>query len=185
MPSDSAPRAHGEWIQSGSPPGKVRARRISVLAPLSGELEDEFGEAPRIVPGDVVFFEQLGGDGLDAQGANLLEVGLDDFGAGAASFQYLHALEVDFVKFDASLIKNLGKSEREDALIGGLVKLCGELGIDTIGDGIETAEIKDRARAVGIRLGQGYHLGKPATGMAEPQRPQRPGKRKGEQVSWA
>ena len=62
--------------------------------------------------------------------------------------------------------------------------LCGELGIDTIGEGIETAEIKDRARAVGIRLGQGYHLGKPGTGMAEPQRPQRLGKRKGEQVSW-
>lgn len=112
------------------------------------------------------------------------KVGLDDFGAGAASFQYLHALEIDFVKFDASLIKNLGNSAREDALIGGLVKLCGELGIDTIGEGIETAEIKDRARAVGIRLGQGYHLGKPGTGMAEPQRPQRLGKRKGEQVSW-
>jgi EAL domain-containing protein (putative c-di-GMP-specific phosphodiesterase class I) len=43
-------------------------------------------------------------------------VGIDDFGAGAATLQYLHGLTVDFVKVDGALIQQLGKSKHEDAL---------------------------------------------------------------------
>ncbi len=35
-------------------------------------------------------------------------VGLDDFGAGAASVNYLHAFPVDFVKFDGAMIQKIG-----------------------------------------------------------------------------
>ena len=113
-------------------------------------------------------------------------VGLDDFGAGAASFQYLHAFEVDFVKFDISLIRNLGRTPREDMLVAGLVKLCRELAVQTIAEGIEDAELLKRTRAIGFDLGQGYHFGKPDPKLRapEPKAPPRAAKRKGEQVSW-
>jgi hypothetical protein len=55
-------------------------------------------------------------------------VGLDDFGAGAASVNYLHAFQVDFVKFAGALIVKIGNSKRDDALVAGLAKLCGEMG---------------------------------------------------------
>jgi EAL domain-containing protein (putative c-di-GMP-specific phosphodiesterase class I) len=88
-------------------------------------------------------------------------VGLDDFGAGASSFQYLHAFEVDFVKFDSPLIRKLGATRRDDMLLSGIVKLCKELGMTTVAEGIEDAELLTRARAIGFDLGQGHHLGKP------------------------
>jgi EAL domain-containing protein (putative c-di-GMP-specific phosphodiesterase class I) len=86
-------------------------------------------------------------------------VGIDDFGAGAASLQYLHALTVDFLKVDGSLIRRLGKSPREDALIKGVLQTCRELGIETIAEWIDSPEKLQRCRAMGFVLGQGRYFG--------------------------
>jgi EAL domain-containing protein (putative c-di-GMP-specific phosphodiesterase class I) len=120
--------------------------------------------------------------GLRAMG---YEVGLDDFGAGAASFQYLHAFDVDFVKFDNRLIRNLGQSRREDMLVTGLVKLCGELRIKTVAEGIENEDLLERVRAQGFTYGQGYHLGRPSQDLvASPAKAARNIRRKGTKESW-
>ena len=50
-------------------------------------------------------------------------VGPDDFGAGVASLHFLHALTVDFVKFDGSLVKKIGRSKRDETLLIGVIKL--------------------------------------------------------------
>ncbi len=94
-------------------------------------------------------------------------VGLDDFGAGATSMQYLQALTVDYVKFDGSLIKKIGKSARDDMVLKGIVKLCAELGVETVAEWIETADQHRRTREMGFHLGQGYLLGEPAAEIAE------------------
>lgn len=88
-------------------------------------------------------------------------VGLDDFGAGAASLQYLHGFTVDFVKMDGALVKKLGASRRDDTLVRGIVKLCAELGLTTIAECIEDDTLMQRARDIGFELGQGVHCGKP------------------------
>ncbi|HWA89387.1 MAG TPA: EAL domain-containing protein [Rhizomicrobium sp.] len=89
-----------------------------------------------------------------------IRVGLDDFGAGAASLHYLHALPVDFVKFDGSLVEKMGRSERDDTLLRGMVKLCKELKLTTVAEFIETPEQAQRARQMGFDLGQGFHFGR-------------------------
>ncbi len=111
------------------------------------------------------------------------KVGIDDFGAGAASLSYLHELPVDFVKFDGALIAKLGQSKRDDVLLAGLVKLCKELGVRTVAEKIETAEQVAAAKAMGFDLGQGYHFG---AGTAEVPAPavKISHKRKGVQESW-
>ena len=88
-------------------------------------------------------------------------VGLDDFGAGAASVNYLHAFQVDFVKFDGAMIQKIGTSKRDDALLAGLAKLCGEMGIATIAGWIETKTMAEAARAMGFQHGQGKWIGAP------------------------
>jgi len=95
-------------------------------------------------------------------------VGLDDFGAGAASLNYLHGLTVDFVKFDGSLVKKLGTSERDDTLLRGMLKLCNALGMHTIAECIETQAQMDMARDIGFDYGQGYFLGKPQKDLRVP-----------------
>jgi EAL domain-containing protein (putative c-di-GMP-specific phosphodiesterase class I) len=109
-------------------------------------------------------------------------VGLDDFGAGAASVNYLHAFQVDFVKFDGAMIQKIGTSKRDDALLAGLAKLCSELGTTAIAEWIETKEMADAARAMGFRHGQGKWLGAPTKEI--PTSPQANGKRQGVKESW-
>ena len=108
-------------------------------------------------------------------------VGLDDFGAGAASVNYLHAFPVDFVKFDGAMIKKIGSSQRDDALLAGLAKLCAEMKVTTIAEWIEDEALAKAARALGFHHGQGRYFG-----MATPTIPQEMavGKRRGIRESW-
>ncbi len=109
-------------------------------------------------------------------------VGLDDFGAGAASVNYLHAFPVDFVKFDGAMILKIGTSKRDDALLSGLAKLCDELGVTTIAEWIESEAMAKAAHALGFHHGQGKWLGAPA--LEIPAALPAPGKRKGLKESW-
>jgi len=109
-------------------------------------------------------------------------VGLDDFGAGAASINYLHAFQVDFVKFDGAMIQKIGSSKRDDALLAGLAKLCGEMGVITIAEWIESEAMAKAAHAMGFHQGQGKWLGAPL--LQIPATPAPVGKRQGMKESW-
>ena len=86
-------------------------------------------------------------------------VGIDDFGAGAATQQYLDTLTVDFVKVDGSLIQRINGSERDDEFLRNVVKTCAARRIDTIAEWIDSAEKLKRCIAMGFRFGQGRHFG--------------------------
>jgi EAL domain-containing protein (putative c-di-GMP-specific phosphodiesterase class I) len=111
-------------------------------------------------------------------------VGLDDFGAGAASFQYLHAFGVDFVKIDGSLVKEIGKSTRDDALLKSILKLCGELNIETIAEHVTDKQTFDRARDIGFDMGQGAFLGAPMSDLPPPPASGLVARRQGMRESW-
>lgn len=109
-------------------------------------------------------------------------VGLDDFGAGAASINYLHAFPIDFVKFDGAMIQKIGSSKRDDAMLAGLAKLCAEMDITTIAEWIETESQAKAVQAMGFRQGQGKFLGAPLEGI--PRAAPVVGKRQGVRESW-
>src|SRR3546814_6833498 len=73
---------------------------------------------------------------------------LDDFGAGAASFQYLRALDVDYVKIDGTYTRRLLSSERDSLLLRRLCDLCADLKLETIAERSEehTSELQSLMR---------------------------------------
>jgi len=87
---------------------------------------------------------------------------LDDFGAGAASFQYLRALEVDYVKIDGTYTRRLLSSDRDSLMLRNLCDLCADLNIKTIAEMVELDDQVGKLRSLGVHLGQGYLLGQPA-----------------------
>ncbi len=93
------------------------------------------------------------------------KVYLDDFGAGAAGFQYLKNLRVDAVKIDGAYIKDAIESREDRAFLRSMVMLCKELGIETVGEWIETKEHADLLQDIGVDYGQGYYYGKPTNGL--------------------
>jgi len=87
---------------------------------------------------------------------------LDDFGAGAASFQYLSALDVDVVKLDGSAIRNAQKGPKGRAFLTAMAALCKSLAVETIAEMVDKDEGLFFVRDCGIDFVQGYLFGKPA-----------------------
>ncbi len=86
---------------------------------------------------------------------------LDDFGAGAASFQYLHQLEVDIVKIDGMYIRTILEKPRDATLIKNLTQMCHELDIKVVAEMVETEDQANYLRNIGVDKGQGWLFGKP------------------------
>jgi len=86
---------------------------------------------------------------------------LDDFGAGAASLQYIQALTVDYVKIDGAYVKRVLSHPRDQAILKAMVLLCNELGVGTIAEMIETEAHEQKLHSLGIEYGQGYLFGRP------------------------
>jgi EAL domain-containing protein (putative c-di-GMP-specific phosphodiesterase class I) len=160
------------------------------FALLTGLLERKRHLAPRLKI-EITETAEISDLGVGAKAIDGLRelgyrVGLDDFGAGAATLNYLHAFHVDFVKFDGSLVKKLGASKRDDLLLTAMIKLCDELGVTTIAECLESEDDIRKARDAGFAQGQGYALGKPGSIPAGSGMPQtaKVGKRKGVTESW-
>lgn len=85
---------------------------------------------------------------------------IDDFGAGAASYDYLRRLSVDTVKIDGGFVQGLESDPKARTLIGHLVELCRSLNVETIAEMIETQGAADILTEIGVDLGQGWLFGK-------------------------
>lgn len=87
---------------------------------------------------------------------------LDDFGAGAASLAYLQQLSLDIVKIDGRYIRELQHGGRESTFIRHLVFMCGELGVKTLAEMVETPQAEEAVRKAGVDYAQGWLYGAPA-----------------------
>ena len=102
--------------------------------------------------------------------AELRELGVsivvDDFGTGFSSLGYLHHFPVDTVKIDRSFVERLGARGSEAALVAAVVGMADALGLQTIGEGVETVGQRDALADLGCRLAQGF-LFSPPVGAGE------------------
>jgi EAL domain-containing protein (putative c-di-GMP-specific phosphodiesterase class I) len=114
------------------------------------------------------------------------EVAIDDFGAGAASFDYLRALPVTSVKIDGRYVRGVDRYERAQTIIKHLVGLCRELNFTTVAEMVEREEEFAAVAALGVKRGQGWFFGRPEPEPYTPQRrPQSRARRVGERGSWS
>ncbi len=88
-------------------------------------------------------------------------VALDDFGAGAASFDYLNSFDIDVVKFDGQVVRRAYATTKGKAFLGSMASLCKETGVETIAEMVEDKELATFLRECGVKYGQGYYFGKP------------------------
>lgn len=87
---------------------------------------------------------------------------IDDFGSGFSSFQYIRQFPIDYVKIEGVFVRNMHNDYRDMAFVKTLATLAKEFNIRTIAEYIETEEILEAVRSVGIDYAQGYHVGYPS-----------------------
>ncbi|MBE7637158.1 EAL domain-containing protein [Sneathiella sp. P13V-1] len=97
-----------------------------------------------------------------------IHVSLDDMGAGAASFQYIRALNTDFVKIDGGYVRDVLNNDRDKAILRSMSQLCHDLKIGTIAEMVETKEHVDLLRSLRVDYGQGWLFSKPLPEIEAP-----------------
>ena len=90
-----------------------------------------------------------------------VQLAIDDFGSGYSSLGYLRRLPVDVLKIDRGFVKALGNDPDDTLIISAVTDLAHNLGMVVVAEGIEDAELRERVRALGCDLGQGYYFAKP------------------------
>jgi EAL domain-containing protein (putative c-di-GMP-specific phosphodiesterase class I) len=94
-------------------------------------------------------------------------VAIDDLGAGYAGLNSFAYLEPDIVKIDMALVRDVDKEPTKQKLIGSMIKLCAELGITVIAEGIESLAERDVLVDLGCNFLQGYLFARPERGFPE------------------
>ncbi len=91
-----------------------------------------------------------------------VKLAYDDFGAGQSRLVELVKAPPDFLKFDASLIRNLDAAgPQQFRLLSTLVDMVRDFNICTLAEGIETVGELEACRVLGFDLAQGYYFGRP------------------------
>jgi EAL domain-containing protein (putative c-di-GMP-specific phosphodiesterase class I) len=96
---------------------------------------------------------------LRAAGAALA---YDDFGAGYSSLANLHKYEFDFLKIDRSFLDDIQRNGGKKKIASALAKLGRDFDMTVIAEGIESEAAAKIAKAIGCRMGQGFHFGTPS-----------------------
>ena len=86
---------------------------------------------------------------------------LDDFGSGLSSFAYLKKLPVDYLKIDGTFVRDILSDPVDYAIVKSINELGQLLGKETIAEFVETLEIAEELRSMGVNHLQGYAYAKP------------------------
>jgi diguanylate cyclase (GGDEF)-like protein/PAS domain S-box-containing protein len=168
---NEACRQAAAWRRRGSP-------RLGISVNLSARQL-----ASKNLPSDVA--EALTGASLDADALTLeitestlldsplvvsrldelrllgVRIAIDDFGTGYSSLNYLRRFPVDTIKIARSFVEELGTSPEQDRLVAAVLRLGSTMGLETVAEGIELEQQRDRLRALNCRYGQGYLYSRP------------------------
>lgn len=90
-----------------------------------------------------------------------VRIALDDFGAGASSFGYLKTLKVDLLKIDGSFVRDLMDDPLDDAAVRCFVDVARVVGVKTVAEFVDRADVLQRVREIGVDYAQGFLLHRP------------------------
>ena len=173
----------GRWVLSRAcaavanwEPRLPVAVNVSVMQLHSDGLKDDIaasllraGLAPELLEIEVT--ETVLADDGQAVLANLkaikamgIRIALDDFGTGYSSLSYLRRFSFDKIKIDRAFVQGQADDPGVRVILEAILDMCRNLGLATVGEGVETAEQLAALRDRGCGEIQGYLLGRPMPG---------------------
>ncbi len=89
-------------------------------------------------------------------------IALDDFGSGLSSFNYLRTLPVHYLKIDGNFVQNVANDAVDRSMVEAIVQIGRAIGIETVAERVETPEVLETLRQIGVGYAQGFLCGRPA-----------------------
>jgi len=91
------------------------------------------------------------------------KIAIDDFGTGYSNFEHIIKLNVDYIKIDGSLIKNITTSMESKIVVETILNFSKKLGISTIAEFVSSKDIFHIIKELDADFAQGYYIGKAAS----------------------
>lgn len=123
------------------------------------------------VPADKIMFEITETAAISSYGAaqefirdisrHGCKFSLDDFGSGFTSYSHLKNLRTDALKIDGSFVKDMLHSPADYAMVKSMNDIAHSLGLTTVAEYVESPELIEALRAIGVDYLQGYAVHRP------------------------
>jgi len=146
------------YLAVNTSPATLAGGKVADLVAAAGgeRIVVEITEHDEIENLDVLLMEI---DRLREHGAR---IAIDDAGAGYSGLQQIIRLRPDVIKLDMSLTQDVDKDLARRALASAMVQFARDTNARVVAEGIETEAEMRTLKNIGVELGQGYHLGRPA-----------------------
>ncbi len=99
--------------------------------------------------------------------AQEFQIAVDDYGTGYSSVNRVCTFSPEFLKIDMSLVRNINNDPMKKSAVSSTLQFCKECGIQSIAEGIETAEELRTIISLGVDYGQGYYFAKPTPSFSK------------------
>jgi diguanylate cyclase (GGDEF)-like protein len=89
------------------------------------------------------------------------KIAIDDFGTGYSNFAHIIKLDVDLLKIDGSLIRNIDTDSNAQTILTAITEFSKHLGLKTVAEFVHSEAVYNKCKELGIDYLQGYYLGEP------------------------
>jgi diguanylate cyclase (GGDEF)-like protein len=89
------------------------------------------------------------------------KIAIDDFGTGYSSFENILKLNIDYIKIDGSLIKNIDTEEKHAIVVETIIDFAKKIHVKTIAEYVCNEAVCAKCKELGIDYAQGFYIGKP------------------------
>jgi EAL domain-containing protein (putative c-di-GMP-specific phosphodiesterase class I) len=90
-----------------------------------------------------------------------VQLEIDDFGTGYSSLGYLQHFPIRTIKIDRSFINQMGPNGKGSEIIRAMISMARDLGMESIAEGVETAEQKEELQVLNCEYAQGFLISQP------------------------
>jgi len=88
-------------------------------------------------------------------------IAIDDFGSGYSNFEHLLKLNIDYIKIDGSLIKNLETDTNAQVIVETIVNFAKKLNILTVAEFVHNEAVSIKVKELQVDRTQGFFLAEP------------------------
>lgn len=90
------------------------------------------------------------------------KIAIDDFGTGYSNFEHILKLNIDYIKIDGSLIKEMKNNNKHKIIVETIVDFAKKIGSKTVAEFVCDESIFLITKELGIDYCQGFYIGKPS-----------------------